>query len=315
VLQYLLRAAVCGFFAFVPGVVPAHAQLNTQHLLGSVGLKAGSQPPPHIYVVAPVFYVYRTDDVRDREGNRFPIDASITSVVYGGGINVVTTKKVLGGFYGFQVLFPVGANNRIQGTEIDMNPGGGLTDSVIAPINLGWHFKRADAVAGYTIFVPTGRYSDGATDNTGFGMWGHEFSFGTTVYLNETKQYHAATLVSFDFQSEKEDSETKVGNAMNLEGGVGADFLKGGLTAGLNYYASFKLTDDRIEGIPGILIRGKDKVFALGPEVQLALARGGKLYGFLKVNYQWELYARTTTKGSELTILASFLVPSIKLPN
>jgi hypothetical protein len=296
-------------------VAPAQAQLNTQHLLGSVGLKAGSQPPPHIYVIAPLLYVYRTDDVRDREGNRFPIDADITSVAYGGGINVVTHKKILGGFYGFQVLFPVGANNRIQGTEIDLNPGGGLTDSVFAPINLGWHFKRADAVAGYTIFAPTGRYTDGATDNTGFGMWGHEFSFGTTVYLNETKQYHAATLVSFDFQSKKEDSETKVGNAMNLEGGVGADFLKGGLTAGLNYYASFKLTEDRIEGIPGILIRGKDKVFALGPEVQLALARGGKLYGFLKVNYQWEVYARTTTKGSELTILATFLVPSIKLPN
>ena len=34
--------------------------------------------------------------------------------------------------------------------------------------------------------------------------------------------------VSFDFQSKKEDSETKVGNAMNLEGGVGGDFLKGG---------------------------------------------------------------------------------------
>jgi hypothetical protein len=315
VLRYLLRASVCGFFAFLLGAAPAHAQLNTQHLLGSVGLKAGSQPPPHTYVVAPLFYVYRTDDVRDREGNRIPLDADLTSVVYGGGINVVTTKKILGGFYGFQVLFPVGANNRIQGTEIDLNPGGGLSDSVIAPINLGWHFKRADAVAGYTIFVPTGRYTAGATDNTGFGMWGHEFSFGTTVYLNETKQYHAATIASFDFQSEKEDSETKVGNAMNLEGGVGADFLKGGLTAGLNYYASFKLTDDRIEGIPGILVRGKDKVFALGPEVQLALARGGKLYGFLKVNYQWELYARTATKGSELTVLASFLVPSIKLPN
>ena len=41
----------------------------------------------------------------------------------------------------------------------------------------------------------------------------------------------------------------------------------------LDYYASFKLTDDRIEGIPGILIRGKNKVFVLGPEVQLALAK------------------------------------------
>jgi hypothetical protein len=62
---------------------------------------------------------------------------------------------------------------------------------------------------------------------------------------------------------------------MNLEGGVGADFLKGGLTAGLNYYASFKLTDDHIEGFPDILIRGKNKVFALGPEVSLALAKSG----------------------------------------
>jgi hypothetical protein len=266
------------------------------------------------HVIGPLFYVYKTDDVRDRDGNRLPINADITSVAYGGGVNVVTHKKILGGNYGFQVLFPFLANNRIQGTEIDLNPGGGLTDSVFAPITLGWTFKRADAVAGYNIFVPTGRYTDGASDNTGFGMWGHELMFGTTVYLTETKQYHAATLVSFDFQSKKEDSETKVGNAMNLDGGVGADCLEGGLTAGLNYYASFKLTDDVIEGLPGIFPLGKDKVFALGPEVSMAIARKGILYGFLKVNCQWELYARTTTKGSELTILATFLVPSLKLP-
>jgi hypothetical protein len=300
--------------AQVIGITPAQAQLNTQHIKGTVGLKAGSQPPPHIYVIAPLFYVYKTDEVKNRDGVRLPIDASITSVVTAGGISVVTNKKFLGANYGFQVLLPAFANNRIQGTEIDANPGGGLTDSVFQPLSLGWHFKRADAIAGYAIFAPTGRYTDGASDNTGFGMWGHELSFGTTVYLDEAKKYHAATVASFDFQSKKEDSETKVGNAMNLEGGVGADFLKGGLTVGLDYYATFKLTEDRIENIPAILIRGKNKVFALGPEVQLALARKGILYGFLKVNYQWEVYARTNTQGGELTMLATFLVKPIKLP-
>ena len=54
-------------------------------------------------------------------------------------------------------------------------------------------------------------------------MWGHEMSFGTTVYLNEARQFHAATLASFNFQTKKEDSETQVGNVMNLEGGIGAD--------------------------------------------------------------------------------------------
>jgi hypothetical protein len=185
---------------------------------------------------------------------------------------------------------------------------------VISPIELGWHFKQADVLAGYALFVPTGRYADGASNNTGFGMWGNEFSVGTTVYLDKAKQYHAATILTFDVQSKKEDSETKVGNAVNLEGGFGGDFLKGGLTVGLDYYASFKVSDDHIEGFPDVLIRGKNKAFALGPEVQLALAKGGNLYGFLKVGYQWEAYARVAAQGSELTIMAPFLLKPIKLP-
>ena len=295
---------------------PAEAQLNTQHIKGTVGLKSGSQPHPGVYFIAPLFYVYKADELKDREGNRLDLglDADLTSRIYGAGVSVVTQKKLFGGSYGFQIVFPVGANNRIQGTEIDANPGGGLSDSVFAPILLGWHFKQADATAGYAIFAPTGRYTDGASDNTGLGMWGHELSVGTTVYLTESRQWHAATLATFDFQSKKEDSETKVGNAMNLEGGLGADFLKGGLTTGLNYYASFKLTDDQIEGLPGILIRGKNRVFALGPEVQLALAWNHTVYGLLKVNYQWEVYARTAPQGSALTILATFLMKPLKLP-
>jgi len=313
-LRVSWSVTVAAVLAGILGATPAQAQLNTQHIKGTAGLKSGSQPPPHVYFLAPLLYVYNTDTIRNRNGDRFPIDASITSVAYAGGVSVVTTKKILGGFYGYSILFPAGANNRLQGTEIDLNPGGGLTDSAVTPIQLGWHFKRADAIAGYNIFIPTGRFSIGASNNTGFGMWGHELAFGTTVYFNDEKKYHAATLASFDFQSKKEDSETKVGNQMNLEGGVGADFLKGGLTVGLDYYSAIKLTEDVIDGLPDILVRGKNKVFALGPEVQLALAKSNTVYGFLKVNYQWEVYARTTTQGSELTIMATFLFKPIKLP-
>jgi len=306
-------AGIACVVALLISAPAAYAQLNTQHIKGTTGLKAGSLPPPHTYIPT-LYYVYRTDTVKDVNGDDLPFHPKLTSHAYGVGIFVVTPRKILGGDYGYQILFPVGANNRIQGTEIDQNPGAGLTDSVISPIQIGWHFKRADATAGYSLFVPTGRYEDGASNNTGFGMWGNEFSVGTTVYLNEAKQYHAATILTFDVQSNKKDSETKVGNALNLEGGFGGDFLKGGLTVGLNYYASFKVSDDHIEGFPDILIRGKNKSFALGPEVDLALAKGGKLYGFLKVNYQWETYARVAPQGSELTLMATFLVKPIKLP-
>ena len=133
--------------------------------------------------------------------------------------------------------------------------------------------------------------------------------------MTESRQWHAATLATFDFQSKKEDSETKVGNAMNLEGGLGGDFLKGGLTAGLNYYASFKLTDDQIEGFPGILIRGKNKVFASragspagAREEQhaLRLPEGELPVGGLRAD---------GAAGSALTILATFLMKPLKLHN
>jgi hypothetical protein len=153
----------------VPGV--ALAQLNTQHVKGSAGLKAGSHPPPGGYLIAPFLYFYNADEVRTRDGELLPFDASLNASMFAAGYAHVTTKKILGGLYGFQVIFPAGANNRIQGTEIDQNPGAGLTDSVIQPVSLGWHFKRADAIASYTIFAPTGRYTNGASNNTGLGMW------------------------------------------------------------------------------------------------------------------------------------------------
>jgi hypothetical protein len=304
----------CSCLALSIAATDARAQLNTQHIKGTVGLKAGSQPPPDIYLIAPLIYVYNTSEVKTSDGTRLPGTASLTSAAYAGGFSVVTTKKMLGGFYGFQMLFPAAVNNRIQGTEIDSNPGPGLTDSAIVPISLGWHFKRADAIAGYTIYLPTGQFHSGASDNTGFGMWGHEPSVGTTVYLTASRQYHASTVANVTFNTKKRGTDTKVGTTMNLEGGVGGDFLKGGLTAGLVYYTELKLTDDRIAGLPGILIHGKNKVFALGPEVSMPLAWNHALHGFLKVNYQWETYARTTTQGSEVTVLTTFFLKPIKLP-
>ena len=35
---------------------PARAQLNTQHIKGTVGRKSGSQTPPGVYFIAPLLY-------------------------------------------------------------------------------------------------------------------------------------------------------------------------------------------------------------------------------------------------------------------
>ncbi len=135
------------------------------------------------------------------------------------------------------------------------------------------------------------------------------------MYLNEARSLHAATTATFNFHSEKKDSSTRVGNILNLEGGVGADFLGGGLSDGLAYYGTFKLTEDRFEAaLPTLLIRGKNRVWALGPELTLAIAANRTVYGFVTVRYQWEMGARTTTEGAAWNIMATFPLKPIHLP-
>lgn len=293
--------------------LPRHAtaQLNGQNVKGDMGLKSGSQAPPGGYVIVPLYF-YSADALKGREGNEIA-RGSLDVAVFGIGLNYVTTKKVGSANYGFMVVIP-GANNRVQGGRIDENPGQGFTDIYVQPVNLGWHSKRADTTIGYGLFLPTGRYEEGASNNTGLGMWAHELLAGTTVYLDEKRTWHAATLASVDFQSKKKDSDTKVGNILNLEGGVGHDMLQGGLSVGLTYYATWKLTDDQFDDrLVGLLVRGKNRVYGLGPEVTLAIASRKTVYGFATVRYQWEMGARTTTEGGAFNILATFLLKPIKL--
>ena len=306
-----LTVAMAMIVLFLPAA--GFAQLNGQNIKGDAGLKAGSQAPPGAYVALPLWF-YTADVVKDRDGVE-RLSGSLDAAVFGVALNVVTARKIFGAHYGFLVGLPW-ANNRAQGAEdFDSNPGVGLTDMFIQPLSLGWHGPRADATVAYGIYVPTGRYDDGAPDNTGLGMWAHEALVGTTIYLNERRTLHAATTATFDFHSEKKDSETKVGNILNLEGGVGADFLDGGLTAGLAYYGTFKLTDDRFDALlPSLLVRGKNRVWGLGPEVSLAIAARRTVYGFVTVRYQWELGARTTTEGAGWNILATFPLRPIRLP-
>lgn len=309
----LMRAAAFAAALALVGAAPALAQLNGQNIKGDAGLKSGSQAPPGVYFAIPLWF-YTADAVKGREGNEV-LTGNLDSAVFGVAVNVVTPRKILGANYGFMAALPW-ANNRVQGAEdFDANPGAGLTDMYVQPINLGWHRSRADFTAAYGLYLPVGRYEHGASNNTGLGMWAQEILVGSTVYLNRQRTLHAATTATFDFQSEKKDSDTKVGNILNLEGGVGADFLGGGLSAGLAYYGTFKLTEDRFDSaLPALLIRGKNRVWGLGPEVTLAIATRRAVYGFVTVRYQWEVAARTTTEGAAWNILATFPLKPIPLP-
>ena len=227
-------------------------------------------------------------------------------------LSVVTKHKVLGGNYGFMVVPPF-SNASLESPRFGQNPGLGPGDLYVQPINLGWHTKQVDVVAGYAFFAPTGRYTVDADDNTGLDMWGHELTAGTTVFFNERKTMDASTLAAVEFHSGKRHSDAQVGTLLTLEGGLGRNFAGGAARLGLVYIAQWKLTDDTLTGLPALLVRGKNSVAALGPEVTLPLAAKGLLAGFLTIRYEWEVYARTTTQGNSLIVSAAFPFKPIKI--
>ena len=301
-----------GLLAVSPS--PAMAQLNGFNLKGDVGLQAGSQAPPGGYYGV-VFYRYGTDTIKDLDGNQINTGSSSLNIfAFAPLLSVVSPQKVLGANYGFLVVPPL-VNMSLEAPRFGQNPGPGLGDLYVQPISLGWHMKQADVVAGYAFFAPTGRYAVGADDNTGLDMWGNELTVGTTVFFDEKKTMDVSTLAAIEFHSKKRHSDAQVGTLLTLEGGLGRNFAGGAAKLGLVYTAQWKLTDDTLTGLQALLVRGKNSMAALGPELTLTIVVNGKslLVGFVTLRYEWEVYARTTTQGNTLLVSGAFPFKPIKI--
>jgi len=291
------------FLAFIPK--PVMAQLGGENVRGDMGLKSGSQAPPGWYL-GDMFYFYETDQVRFANGD------SLTGPrlnVFGNFFifNYVAKKKILGGNYAFTVA-PAIVNTRLTLPTLDVDTSSwGLADMYVQPVQLGWHFKQADAVLGYAFFAPVGRYTAGANDNTGLGMWSNEFSAGTTVYFDAEHKWHAAATGYYEIHNKKEDVDQTVGDMFTLEGGVGRAFLHGYANAGLAYFGQWKLTEDSGTAVSPLTAGLTGSMFGVGPEINMPL---GKRPLFLTFRYLFDVYSRQSTQGQYAVMSLVWAHPS-----
>lgn len=252
-----------------------NAQLKGGHILGSMGLQSGTQSPENTLSVYIPGYIYSASSLRDSNGDKVG-NPDLTMFITGIGANYVSDFKILGANYGATILI-AGASNTIQGSYIDSKSDFAFTDMYIQPIQLGWHNKRADFVFGYQLYLPTGKYELGGSNNSGLGMFMNEFSAGTTLFFNDKKTFHFSALASYEINGKKKDTDIKTGDILSIEGGLGKTFYcmnaektapKGILNAGLIYYLQYKVSEDKIP-VGSILViePDKDKVAGLGAEI------------------------------------------------
>lgn len=292
-----------------------NAQLKGDHLLGDFGLSAGSQAPPTIIGALPLYW-YDASKLKNSNGDLITDNLNADAFLIGIGASVVTNYKILGGNYGASVLFAF-MSNRLEGNKIQSSTSLGFSDMYVQPLQLGWHNAKADFTIGYGIYLPTGRYEFGGDENTGMGMWTHEFSAGTTLYFDEKKTWNISTIAFFEIHSNKKNTEVKVGNIVSLSGGFAKTFYKKIndfpipviFNAGPIYYMQFKVSDDEIPIGNTVFTGSEDKIYALGLEFNVLHP---KLKTSLGVRWLNEFGTINRFEGNTFLITAGYIIESLK---
>jgi hypothetical protein len=137
-------------------------------------------------------------------------------------------------------------------------------DMVLQPILLGWNKGTMHYQFAYNIWLPTGRFNAGATNNTGKGLYSHMLSGGLTWMQSIENPWAATFMVRYEFVGKQRDTNIEPGNVFILEGGAGKELAKG-FDLGLTYYFMTQTTEEK--GSAAGTDTSPYKAAAVGPEI------------------------------------------------
>ncbi|GAL86641.1 meta-pathway phenol degradation-like protein [Sporocytophaga myxococcoides] len=272
-------------------------------LPGFAGLMCGSQSDPGIYAVA-FGWGMNVKKVADRNGKThfFPNGDVLLLKAPALSLVVATRKKILGGNYSFSVTGAI-CNSRLEIPNIigaSKSYPYGITSTYIQPISLGWKTSRADFIAGYAVYLPTGKWVWLGQHNYGLGMWTQEINLGTTIYLNHKKSIHFAIEANYDINSKKRGVSYRTGWPLTLQGGLGTNYgnpdklLSGWL--GVAGFAQWITVKTKFNSDLGPIDGPYAHIYGLGPE--LVVFKGGLTFRYLmefgaKSNYLGPIWCVT----------------------
>jgi hypothetical protein len=275
-MKHLLAVAVVG--AAVVTTSSAHAQLAGDLIKGQYGLSAGTQPPEGLVLSGFVYDYYSTQAVGS-DGSVVPGETGSLNTLAIPGVNVwyVSPLKILGANYG-AVLSMWGTSPHAEFPRLKVDQSSyGFGDMFLKPVELGWHTTYVDVITGFALWIPTGRYTLGGSNNTGQGQWGYEFSLGATLWFDKDHHLNLSTQAFYDIYSPKKggpvgpsNTQVQTGNIFTLEGGLGYQLLDGALNIGIPYFVQWKVTEDTLPPGIGAILPGiqaaKDWSMGLGAE-------------------------------------------------
>jgi hypothetical protein len=226
-MKFRVKVATALFICtFLGCASSALAQQKGQWVPGQFELNSGVIPDPGI-TYANLVFNYSASQLNNGNGNRLPgITGTYSFWVDENVIYYVPKHKFLGGYFMPYVSLNYATGELVAsftGTNLSGAGGGsGFADMYVQPLNMGWHFgERVDFNAGYAFFAPTGRFTQGASDNVGSGYWGNAITSGTTLYITKNKATTANLTTVWEIHGEKSGTNITPGQAFTDEWGLG----------------------------------------------------------------------------------------------
>jgi hypothetical protein len=248
--RIMLMSLFCGVILSA-GIV--HAQ--THYPAGVEGVKGPSLPPPGVYI-RDYNYMFFANDFEAG-----PPSFDIFANVQAPRLIWITPVKILGGFYGMDIIVPFAYQ------DLDMTSFSGskfgLADVFVEPITLSWHSKQYDASFGYGLWTPTGDYEVTDPIAPGKGFLTQMLTAGVTYYPDQKKTWSLAALNRYEFNHEREDGLTP-GQYWTLEWGVGKSLTKT-VEVGATGYFQAQTTLSSSQGASS----EKAHTVGIGPEITL----------------------------------------------
>ncbi|HTR52720.1 MAG TPA: transporter [Kofleriaceae bacterium] len=109
-------------------------------------------------------------------------------------------------------------------------------------------------------------------------------------------RWRASALASYAINGKKLGVDITRGDTIQIQGGLGGR-VHGVLDLGVAGYALWQMTDDRGSALPPQLVGARDRVFGLGPEVDLAVRA---LHARLWARFEWDLGGEARPVGTIL---------------
>jgi len=208
-------------FVLAFSLASSSAQQRGQYMPGQYGLNSGVLPAPG-FTYADMNVNYDSSTLNDAAGKATPVIGSynvwaIENIVY-----YVPNFKFAGGNLGVMIAFPTLANGDLGIPTFGVDGGGmGLADTWLQPLTIGWHLKRADIQVADAVWLTTGRFMAGASNNVGYGYTGNHFTTGSTLYLKKNKRTSANLFTDWEVHGQKNGTNITPGQAFSDEWGVG----------------------------------------------------------------------------------------------